>query len=44
MSDPIEEFDRWANSTAGFIDLPSTRDEFRKAVETLLVWAGEIIE
>jgi len=43
MSDPIEDFDRWANSTAGFIDLPSTRDEFRAAVQKLLVWAEEKI-
>jgi hypothetical protein len=41
ISDPIEEFDRWANSMAAVIDLPQTKAEFRAAVETLLVLAGE---
>jgi len=36
MSDPTEDFDRWANSMAAVIDLPRTRDEFREAVEKLL--------
>ena len=44
ISDPIEEFDRWANSMAAVIDLPQTKAEFRAAVETLLVLAGEEIK
>jgi hypothetical protein len=39
ISDTIKDFDLWANSTVGFIDLPRTRAEFREAVEKLLAQA-----
>ena len=44
ISDTIKDFDRWANSTVGFIDLPRTRAEFREAVEKLLEQAELIAE
>jgi hypothetical protein len=36
ISEPIEDFDRWANSLVGSVPLPQTKADFRVAVNTLL--------
>lgn len=36
ISCPLAEFDRWANSTAGEVEIPRTQDEFTKALARLI--------
>jgi len=42
ISEPVADFDRWANSLVGCVDLPQTKAEFRAAVDTLLETADLI--
>ncbi len=43
ISGPLHEFDRWAKSTIGEIELPSTMDAFNVAVQFLLSIKREVI-
>jgi len=37
VSEPYASFDRWANSYVGSVPIPQTRNEFRVAIDSLLV-------
>lgn len=43
ISEPLADFDRWANSTRGELPMPNTRDAFRSAVEFLLSIKREVV-
>lgn len=42
VSCPLEHFDRWANSAGETIPLPKTKQEFNKAIQSLLLSSKDL--